>query len=65
MFHNLQNYDSHLIFQELWKYNFKKKCYTRTIEKDKSFISEQSKRNIINPRLPIVFIESVHFLNNS
>ena len=33
LFHNLNNYDSHLIMQELAKFNLKKKCYTKGIRK--------------------------------
>ena len=34
MFHNLQNHDSQLIFQEIRKYNFKINAIPKTIEKD-------------------------------
>ena len=30
-----------------------------------SFANEQPKKKSIKPRLPLVFIDSVHFLNNS
>ena len=40
VFHNLQNYNSHLIFQEPGKYDFKINVITRTIEKYMSFSIE-------------------------
>ena len=33
VFHNLKNYDSHLIMKELGKFNLKIKCYTKWIRK--------------------------------
>ena len=55
LFHNFQNYDLQLIFQDIGKYNFKK-FFISAIEKYMKFIK---------PGLPLVFIASVHFLNNS
>ena len=43
VFHNLQNYDSHLIFQKLGKYSFKINAISRTIEKYMDFSIEESK----------------------
>ena len=37
VFHNLQNYDSHLIFQEIRKYSFKKNVISKTKEKYMSY----------------------------
>ena len=37
VFHNSENYDTHLIFQELRKYNFKINVIPKTIEKYMSF----------------------------
>ena len=38
VFHNnLQNYDSHIAFQEIGKYNFKINFIPKTVEKYKSF----------------------------
>ena len=65
MFHNLQNYSSHLIFQEVERYGFKINLTPKTIKKYMSFTIEQSKKKSIKPGLPIVFVDSVHFLNNS
>ena len=65
MFHNLQNYDSHRIFQEIEKCNFKINIIPKTIEKYTSFTIQQPKRECIVPGLPLVFVDSVHFLNNS
>ena len=65
VFHDLQNYDSHLILQELGKYNFKTSVIPKTIEKYLSITTEHSKSNGINSGLSLVLIDSVHFLNNS
>ena len=65
MFHKLQNYDSHLIFQELGIYNFKINVILRTREKYMSFSIEQPKEVIIDCRLSLVFIDSIHFLNGT
>ena len=43
MFHDLQNYDSHLIFQELGTYNFKINVIPKAIEKYMSFSIELNK----------------------
>ena len=61
MFHNLQNYDSHQIFQKIEKYNFKINYVLKAIEKYMSFTIQQPKRKGIQPGLPLVFIYSVHF----
>ena len=37
----------------------------KTVEKYLSFTIEQPKKKRIKPGLPLVFIDSVHFLNNS
>ena len=47
----------HLIFQEVGKYNFKINVISKTVEKYISFT--------IKPVLPLEFIKSVQFLNNS
>ena len=65
MFHNLQNYDSHLVFQEIGKYNFKLNVIPKAMEKCMSFTIQQPKKKGIKPELPLVFVDSVHFLNNS
>ena len=39
--------------------------YQKTKEKCMSFTIEQPKTNSISPGLPLVFIDSVHFSNNS
>ena len=38
VFHNLKNYDSHLIFQEIGKYSFKINVIVKAIEKCMCFI---------------------------
>ena len=65
MFHNLRNCDSHLIFQEIGKYNFKIDVISKTIEIYISFSIKQPKKKDIKPGLPLSFIESIHFLNDS
>ena len=65
MFHNLQNYDSHLNLQEIRKYNFKINVTPKTKEKCMSCTIEQPKKNRIKPELSLVFVDSFHFLNNS
>ena len=55
MFHNLKNYDSHLIMQELAKFNFKISVIPKRLEKYMSFI--------INNKLR--FIDSFKFLGSS
>ena len=54
-FHNLQSYNSHLIFWAVGKYSFK---ITR-------FTIKQSKKKGIKLKFPLVFIDSVRFLNSS
>ena len=48
---NLQIYDSHLIFQEIGKYNFKNKCDSKTIEKCMIFTIKQPKETDIKAGL--------------
>ena len=43
MFHNIQNYDSHLIFQDIEKYNFEINVLPKTVEKYISFTIQQPK----------------------
>ena len=63
MFHDLQNYDSCLIFEEIGKYNFIINVIPKIIEKYLSFTIQQPKKKGIKPGLPLVFIDSIHFLN--
>ena len=65
MFQNLQNYDSHLIFQEIGKYNFKTNIVRKKMEKYMSFTIKQPKKKDVQPGLLLVFIDRVLFLNNS
>ena len=65
MFHNLQSYDSHLILQELGKYNFKINDEIKTIEKYASFTFKEPGEKGIEPGLLLVFIDSILFKNNS
>ena len=53
----MQNYDSHLFFQEVGKYNSEISVIPKTTEKYMSFTIEQHKKNEINPELPLVFID--------
>ena len=55
VFHNLKNYDSHLILQELAKFNLKLNVISNVLEKYMSF-------NINNK---LSFIDSFHFLSSS
>ena len=55
VFHNLKNYDSHLIMQELGKFNFKINVIPNVLEKYMSFT--------INNKLS--FIDSFQFLSSS
>ena len=64
MFHNFQTYDSHFIFQETGKYNFKINVVPETAEKYMSYTIQRLKKEAIKPWLPLVFVENVHFLNN-
>ena len=61
LFNKLQNYDSNLIFQELWKYNFKTGVIPKTIEKNMSFTVDQFKKDAINPGLPLFLIDRIIF----
>ena len=65
MFHNLQNYDSNLIFQEVGKYNFKLNVKPKTIEKYMSFTFKEPENKGVKPGLLLVFIYSILFKNNS
>ena len=44
VFHDLQNYDSHLIFQEIRGYNFKVNVVPKTTEKYTNFTIQQPKK---------------------
>ena len=59
MFHNLQNYDSLLIFQEVGKYDFKINAIPKTVEKYMNFNIQQPKKKDIKSGLPLVFINRV------
>ena len=63
VFHNLLNYGSHLIFQEIGNY-FKINVSLKTLEKYISFTIQQPKKKDIKSGLPLVFIGRVHYLNN-
>ena len=64
MFQNLQNYDSHLIFQEIGKYNSKINVIPKTIEKYTSYTVQQPRNESIKLGLPLSLIDP-SFLNNS
>ena len=51
MLPNLQNYDSHLIFQELGDCDSKRHVISKLIEIYMTFAMEQSKNDAINPGL--------------
>ena len=53
--HNLKNYDSHFIMQELGKLNFKINVKPNGLEKYMSF----------NNNNKLIFIDSFHFLSSS
>ena len=59
----MQNYDPHFIFQELGRYNFKINAIPKTIEKYMTFCIEQAKESTNDCWFSLVFIGSVHFLN--
>ena len=62
MFHNLQNYDSRVIFQEVGKYNIKISVIPKTIEKYITFATKQQpQKNCVNLGL---FLDSQHLLND-
>ena len=61
MFHNLQNYDSHIIFQKIGKYDFKINVIPKIVEKLMSFTTQQLKKKDIKQRLPLVFIDSIYY----
>ena len=56
VFHDFQKYDSHLMFQEVRKYNSKLNVTPKTTEKYMSFTTQQPKKNGINCGIPLVFI---------
>ena len=64
MIQNLQNYDSHPIFQEIVKYNFKMNVTPKTLKiytcSKKYLFSNLKKR----PILPLAFMDCAFFLNN-
>ena len=47
MFHNLENYDSHLIFQKIEKYNFKINCVPKGIKKYMSLLFDNLNRKVL------------------
>ena len=55
MFHNLENYDSHLIIQELGKFNLKINVIQNGLEKYMSFTTNNK----------LSFIDSLQFLSSS
>ena len=59
-FHNLQNFDLHIIFQDVFQVNI----ISKTI-KNMNFNIKQPKKKKINTRIPLSFIGSVDFSNNS
>ena len=64
VFDYLQNYDSHLVYKELERYNFKINVISKIMEKCMSFSIKQIKGVIIDCGLALVFIDSIHFVNN-
>ena len=52
VFHNLQNYDSHLTFQKVGKYKFKINIIPKAIKIHMSFTIKHSKKNFLNAGLP-------------
>ena len=64
-FHKLQNYASHFIFQELRRFHFKINVLPKKIEKNISFNIELNKVVTIDHENSLIFINSLHFLNDS
>ena len=64
MFDKLLNHDSHLIFQEIGKYSFNINCVPKRVEIYMSFAIQQPRGKDDISVLSLVFIDSVHFLNN-
>ena len=62
MFPNFQIYDSHHLFQEVRKYNFKTNVMLKSIKKYMRITIKQAKMTLI---LDLAFIDSIHFLNGS
>ena len=62
MLPNLQNYDSHLIFQELGDCNSKRHVISKLIEIYMTFAMEQ--RRMMPLILDSIFLYGVHFLND-
>ena len=50
VFHKLQNFDSHLVFQEIRKCNFKINVLPKTIKYHTSFTIQQSKEKGNKPK---------------
>ena len=65
LFLNLQNFDSHVVDQELREYISKINVIPKTLEKYMCITMEQSKKDAINPGLTLAFIDDIHFLNDS
>ena len=55
MFHNVQNYDAHLIMQELGKFDFEINVIQNRLQKYSSFSLDNT----------LVLIDSFHFLSSS
>ena len=64
MFHNLENYDSHLTFEEIGKHDFKINLIPKIIKKYMLYHPKNQKVKGIKSGLTLVFIKSVQFLNN-
>ena len=65
VFHKLQKYDSHLLFQELGKNNLKTNFIAKKPEICMIYKTEQNKEVTIDRGLPLVFINSAPFPNVS
>ena len=65
MFHDLLNYDLHFIFQEVGRNYFKINVIPKLTEKYMNFTTEHHEKKDIKLGLPLAFIDSVHFLDNS
>ena len=65
MFHNSQNYDSHLILKEMGKNNFKINFMPKAIEKYMSFTIKQSEEKYIKAGFSLLFTDSVPVFNSS
>ena len=61
VFHNFQNYDLRLIFQEIGKYDLKINVIPKTMEKYMNITIKQPKKKGIIAALASPYADSIHF----